>query len=215
MSLTYGMHKVVFLAALSVLIDNYVSRKSEEKLDFLEKIAAWLTRHVTVLRQQSIAKSVKRRKQTDEEEEEKEDAVVPEVSRQTISHQKPVCKVVSDQTVTKMLPGSDCQHNVSAPMQPQNRQFVATKHGVHQIQDGSTATVVPTRQTVISQADGQIQEEMPAVDQVQDVLAQAMSQGNIPMAVDLSPSELLSEDTGTSAMDLLDSMVLKLGSGVQ
>ena len=53
MSLTFGMHKVVYLAALSVLIDSYVNRKSEEKLDFLEKMAAWLTLHVTVFRQQS------------------------------------------------------------------------------------------------------------------------------------------------------------------
>ena len=43
MSPTFGMHKLVYLAALTVLIDNYVNRKSEEKLDFLEKTAAWLT----------------------------------------------------------------------------------------------------------------------------------------------------------------------------
>ena len=37
MSPTFGMHKLVYLAALTVLIDNYVNRKSEEKLDFLRK----------------------------------------------------------------------------------------------------------------------------------------------------------------------------------
>ena len=125
MSLTFGMHKVVYLAALSVLIDSYVNRKSEEKLDFLEKMVAWLTRHVMVFRQQSNAKCIKRRKQVDEEEE-KEDDGVPEVPRQpTTTHQ--------NQTVTKLAQGSDCQHNVSALTQPQNRQPVATKHGVHQI----------------------------------------------------------------------------------
>ena len=119
MSLTFGMHKVVYLAALSVLTDNYVNRKSEEKLDFLEKMAALLTRHVTVFRRQSNAKCIKRRKQVDEEEE-KEDDAVPEVPRQpTTTHQ--------NQTVTKLPQGSDRQHNVFAPTQPQNRQPVATK----------------------------------------------------------------------------------------
>ena len=59
MSPTFGMHKVVYLAALTVLVDNYVNRKSEEKLDFLEKTAAWLTRHVTIFRQPSNVKCIK------------------------------------------------------------------------------------------------------------------------------------------------------------
>ena len=69
MSPTFGMHKLVYLAALTVLIDNYVNRKSEEKLDFLEKTAAWLTQNITMFRQQSNAKCTKRKKQMDEEEE--------------------------------------------------------------------------------------------------------------------------------------------------
>ena len=107
-----------------------------------------------------------------DEEEEKEDDGVPEVPRQpaTTHH---------NLTVRKLAQGSDRQHNVSALMQPQNRQPVATKHGVHQIRDVSTATVVPTRQALISQTDGQVQEEMSrmqAADQVQDVLTQAKRQ---------------------------------------
>ena len=204
------MHKVVHLAALSVLIDGYVNRKSEEKLDFLEKMAAWLTRHVTVFSQQSNAKSIERKKLVDEEEEKKDDDV-PEVPRQPMTtHQ--------NQTVTKLAQGSDRQHNVSALMQPQNRQPVATKHGVHQIRDISTATAVPTRQALISQTDCQVQEEMSrmqAAEQDQDVLAQAMLQGNIPMVADPSPSELMSEDVLGSSMNLLDSMVSKLNSIVQ
>ena len=98
--------------------------------------------------------------------------------------------------VTKMPQGYDRQHNVSTPMQSQNRLPVATKQSVHQIRDASTATVVPTRQALTTQTDDQIQEEtsrMQAPDQDQDILAQAMMQGNIPMTADAS--EMLSEDT--------------------
>ena len=59
MSPMFGMHKLVYLASLTVLIDNYVGRKSEEKLDFLEKTAAWLTQNVMMLRQQANAKGTK------------------------------------------------------------------------------------------------------------------------------------------------------------
>lgn len=120
-----------------------------------------------------------------------------------------------NQTVTKMPQGSDHQYNVSTLTQPQNCQPVATKRGVHQIRDVSTATVTPTQQALVSQTDGHVQEEMSpmvAVIQDQDVLTQAMLQGNIPMVADSSPSELMSEDT---SMNLLDSMVLKLNSSVQ
>ena len=209
MSPTFGMHKVVYLAALTVLIDSYVNRKSEEKLDFLEKTTAWLTRHVTIFRQQANAKCIKRKKQTDEEEE-KEDDVISEVSRQLPTHQ--------NRPVTKMPQGNDRQHNVSTPMQSQNRLPVAAKQSVDQIRDASTATVVPTRQALTTQIDAQIQEEtsrMQAPDQGQDVLAQAMMQGNIPMTADAS--EMLSEDTLSlsSSMNLLDSMVLHLNAAAQ
>ena len=106
MSPTFGMHKVVYLVALTVLIDSYVNRKSEEKLDFLEKTAAWLTRHVTIFRQQANTKCTKRKKQMDEEEE-KEDDVMSEVSRQLPTHQ--------NRPVTKKPQGYDRQHSVSTP----------------------------------------------------------------------------------------------------
>ena len=211
MSPTFGMHKLVYLASLTVLIDNYVNRKSEEKLDFLEKTAAWLTQNVTMFRQQSNAKGTKRKKQM-EEEEEKEDDVVSEVPRQSPTHQ--------NRSVTKMTQGYDRQHSVSTPMQSQNRLPVATKQSVHQVRDACTATVTPTRQVLATHTDDQIQEEtsrMQVPDQDQDVLAQAVMQGNIPMTVDAS--EMLSEDallvSSSSTMNLLDSMVLHLNDVVQ
>ena len=213
MSPTFGMHKLVYLAALTVLIDNYVNRKSEEKLDFLEKTAAWLTQNATMFRQQSNAKCTKRKKQMDEEEEKEGDGV-SEVSRQLPTHQ--------DQPVTKMTQGYDHQHSVSTPMPSQNRLPVpvATKQSVHQVRDVCTATVTPTRQVLATHTDDQIQEEMSRMqppDQDQDILAQAVMQGNIPMTADAS--EVLSEDalslSSSSTMNLLDSMVLRLNDVVQ
>ena len=208
MSPMFGMHKLVYLASLTVLIDNYFSRKSEEKLDFLEKTAAWLTQNVMMLRQQANAKGTKRKKQM-EEEEEKEDDVVSEVPRQSPTHQ--------NRPVTKMTQGYDRQHNVflsDAVSKP-----VATKQSVHQVRDVCTATVTPTRQVLATHIDDQIQEEtsrMQTPDQDQDILAQAMMQGNIPMAADAS--ETLSEDglslSSSSSINLLDSMVMHL-NGVQ
>ena len=78
-----------------------------------------------MLRQQANAKGTKRKKQMEEEEEEKEDDVVSEVSRQSPTHQ--------NRPVTKMTQGYDHQHNVSTPMQSQNRLPVATKQSVHQV----------------------------------------------------------------------------------
>ena len=212
MSPMFGMHKLVYLASLTVLIDNYVGRKSEEKLDFLEKTAAWLTQNVMMLRQQANAKGTKRKKQM-EEEEEKEDDVVSEVPRQSPTHQ--------NRPVTKMTQGYDRQHNVSSLMQSQNRLPVATKQSVHQVRDACTATVTPTRQVLATHIDDQIQEEtsrMQAPDQDQDILAQALMQGNIPMAADAS--ETLSEDglslsSSSSSINLLDSMVMHLNGVVQ
>ena len=211
MSPTFGMHKLVYLAALTVLIDNYVNRKSEEKLDFLEKTAAWLTQNVTMFRQQSNAKCTKRKKQMNEEEE-KEGNAVSEVSRQLPIHQ--------NRPVTKMTQGYDRQHSVSTPMPSQNRLPVATKQSVHQVRDVCTATVTPTRQVLATHTDDQIQEEMSrmqAHDQDQDILAQAVMEGNIPMTADAS--ETLSGDamslSSSSTMNLLDSMVLRLNDVVQ
>ena len=210
MSPMFGMHKLVYLASLTVLIDNYVGRKSEEKLDFLEKTAAWLTQNVMMLRQQANAKGTKRKKEM--EEEEKEDDVVSEVPRQSPTHQ--------NRPVTKMTQGYDRQHNVSSPMQSQNRLPVATKQSVHQVRDVCTATVTPTRQVLATHTDDQIQEEtsrMQALDQDQDILAQAVMQGNIPMTADAS--ETLSEDglslSSSSSINLLDSMVMHLNGVVQ
>ena len=98
MSPTFGMHKLVYLAALTVLIDNYVNRKSKEKLDFLEKTTTWLTQNVTMFRQHSNAKCTKRKKRMDEEEEKEGDAM-SEVSRQLPTHQ--------NRPVTKMTLGYD------------------------------------------------------------------------------------------------------------
>lgn len=216
MSLTFGMHKVVYLAALSVLVDNYVNRKTEEKLDFLEKTASWLTQNVALFRQQSNTKNSKRRKRVDEEEEEeKEDDVMAEVRRQPSAHQKTGGKVVSGRTVKKYSQGVDCQHAVSVPTHPENHQTAATKQTAHQTRDADTTVTTTTRQDLNNQIDSQIQEEMPrmqAVDQSQDVLAQAMMEGSIPMAADPASAELLSEDTPMATMQLLDSMVLKLNA---
>ena len=57
---------------------------------------------------------------------------------------------------------------------------------------------------------------MQVPDQDQDILAQAVIQGNIPMTAD--DSETLSEDAlsvSSSTMNLLDSMVLRLNDVVQ
>ena len=194
-------------------MENYINRKSKEKLDFLEKMAAWMSQHATAFRQQSNAKSNKRKKQMDEEE--KENDAMPEVHRQPLAHQKPVGKVEPDKAAMRSPQGSSCQHNVSTLTQSQNRQS-ATKQGAHQTRDVTAATTIPTHQALINQADDQIQEEiscMQAADQDQDILAQAMAQGNVPMSVDLASNELLSEDT-LSSMNLLGSVVLKLNSSV-
>ena len=207
-----GMHKLVYLASLTVLIDNYVNRKSEDKLDFLEKTAAWLTQNVTMFRQQSNTKGTKRKKQM-EEEEEKEDDGVSEVPRQSPTHQ--------NQSVTKMTQGNDRHHSVSTPMQSQNRLPVATKQNVHQVRDACTATGIPTRQVLATHTDDQIQEEtsrMQAPDQDQDILAQAVMQGNIPMTANASETlleDVLSTSSSSSTMNLLDSMVLHLNDVVQ
>lgn len=196
------MHKLVYLAALSVLIDSYISRKSEEKLDFLEKMAGLLTRNVTAFRQQANAKGVKRRKQADEEVEEKDIDDVSEVSRQPMTTNQPT------------TPTHQNQNHVSTQTEPQS----------HQIQDMATTTPIsqtdrklpaPICQPAISYTDDRVQEEtpgMPAPVQGQDILAQAMLQGGVPMVADSSPAE--STTAQETSMKLLDSMVLKLNSTV-
>ena len=103
------------------------------------------------------------------------------MSRQLPTHQ--------NRPVTKMTQGYDRQHSVSTPMPSQNRLPVATKQSVHQVRDVCTATVTPTRQVLATHTDDQIQEEMSrmqAPDQDQDILAQAVMEGNIPMTADAS-----------------------------
>ena len=98
---------------------------------------------------------------------------------------------------------------------------VATKQSVHQVRDVCIATVTPTRQVLATHTDAQIQEEtcrMQAPDQDQDILAQAVMHGNIPMTADAS--ETLSEDglslsSSSSTINLLDSMVMHLNDVVQ
>ena len=70
MSVTaFGVQKAAFLASLSVLVDNYMAKKSDDKLDSLDKILMWMSQLFRTLRQQaSITRSNKRKKNCDEKE---------------------------------------------------------------------------------------------------------------------------------------------------
>ena len=47
---SFGVQKATFLASWSVLVDNYLAKKSDDKLDSLDKILMWMSQLVRMLR---------------------------------------------------------------------------------------------------------------------------------------------------------------------
>ena len=85
MSSTFAVHKAMFLACWSCIVENYTTRKSEEKLDFLEKTVLWMSKHVASFRQQANVRSNKRRRlMDDDEKEEGENSTVHLSRRQSV-----------------------------------------------------------------------------------------------------------------------------------
>ena len=66
-ALSFAIQKAAFMASWSALMDNYMTRKSDDKLDSLEKDLSWMLETVTTLRQQAnVTKSNKRKKKDNE-----------------------------------------------------------------------------------------------------------------------------------------------------
>ena len=57
------------MASWSVLVDNYMARKSDDKLDSLEKVLSWMLQTVTTLRRQAnVTRNNKKKKICNEKE---------------------------------------------------------------------------------------------------------------------------------------------------
>ena len=66
-ALSFAIQKAAFMGSWSALMDNYTTRKSDDKLDNLEKDLSWMLQTVTTLRQQAnVTKSNKRKKKDNE-----------------------------------------------------------------------------------------------------------------------------------------------------
>ena len=52
-ALSFAIQKAAFMASWSALMANYTTRKSDDKLDSLEKDLSWMLQTVTTLRQQA------------------------------------------------------------------------------------------------------------------------------------------------------------------
>ena len=66
-ALLFAIQNAAFMASWSALMDNYMTRKSDDKLDSLEKDLSWMLQTVTTLRQQAnVTKSNKRKKKDNE-----------------------------------------------------------------------------------------------------------------------------------------------------
>ena len=77
-ALSFAIQKAAFMASWSALMDNYTTRKSDDKLDSLEKDVSWMLQTVTSLKQQAnVAKSNKRKK--------KDNEIAATVSQQTLA----------------------------------------------------------------------------------------------------------------------------------
>ena len=66
---SFGVQKASFMANWTVLVDNYMARKLDDKLDSLEKTLSWMLQTVTTLRRQAIVtRNNKRKKNCNEKE---------------------------------------------------------------------------------------------------------------------------------------------------
>ena len=66
-ALSFAIQKAAFMTSWSALVDNYMTRKSDDKLDSLEKDVSWMLQTVASLKQQSnVTKSAKRKKKDNE-----------------------------------------------------------------------------------------------------------------------------------------------------
>ena len=88
----FGVQKAAFLASWSVLVDNYTAKKSDEKLDSLDKILMWMSQLVRMFRQQANITRKKRKKNCDEKEI---GDTVPRLSQQSPPQQHTVSDVLS------------------------------------------------------------------------------------------------------------------------
>ena len=66
-ALSFAIQKAAFMASWSALVDNYTTRKSNDKLDSLEKDVSWMLQTVVSLKQQSNASKSNKRKKKDNE----------------------------------------------------------------------------------------------------------------------------------------------------
>ena len=88
----FGVQKAAFLASWSVLVDNYTTKKSDEKLDSLEKILMWMSQLVRMCRHQANSTRNKRKKNCDEKEI---GDTVPRMSQQSPPQQHAVSDILS------------------------------------------------------------------------------------------------------------------------
>ena len=66
-ALSFAIQKAAFMTSWSALVKNYMTRKSDDKLDSLEKDVLLMLRTVTSLKQQSnVTKNAKRKKKDNE-----------------------------------------------------------------------------------------------------------------------------------------------------
>ena len=66
---SFRVQKASFMASWTVLVDNYMARKSDDKLDSLEKTLSWMLQTGTTLRRQAIVtRNNKRKKNCNEKE---------------------------------------------------------------------------------------------------------------------------------------------------
>ena len=90
----FGVQKAAFLASWSVLVDNYTAKKSDEKLDSLEKIVMWMSQLVRLYRHQANSTRNKRKKNGDEKEI---GDTVPRLSQQSPLQQHAISDSFSQQ----------------------------------------------------------------------------------------------------------------------
>ena len=98
-ALSFAIQKAAFMASWSALMDNYMTRKSDDKLDSLEKDLSWMLQTVTTIRQQAnVTKSNKRKK--------KDNEIAATVSQQSLSSHRDVLSLSQPQERQEPCAGS-------------------------------------------------------------------------------------------------------------
>ena len=98
-ALSFAIQKAAFMASWSALMDNYTTRKSDDKLDSLEKDLSWMLQTVTTIRQQAnVTKSNKRKIIKDNE--------IAAVSQQSLSSHRDVLSLSQPQEQQEPCAGS-------------------------------------------------------------------------------------------------------------